>query len=375
VLLEKHDEARVMLLKEDCSGFDAQADEFKAVLDASSLEPYDMMLGAELLAEATGSWTSSGSNSSVSQEAVNEIINDDCLAIRFKDKITITPPKCGNSGTWYDPISNKTLIEWYDSETDSGIVLQEVESVSGSSTTSLEKFLYIPEVFTLDEYQYRVRNCNGFTVFYIQEELVDFKKASDYEDPYATVHEYWYQYKVLHANRSTMLVSDQVQTAFTSVNFYELKGAETGAAVATATKMGWFAPSDWTDCVPPDWTREWSVVFHENTTIATVPDADQGTASDIRIAVAATMMLMAYRDGYSATDGFQHTGEGYLYFKMAWNSAVILGVFTVLFLSAVAVWRFTLDHHLKEFFFGLENLLLPKRAADKRPHPIPTDWY
>jgi len=352
------------------------SNEFQAVLDATWEEPYDMMLGAELLVEATSSWTSSSSNSSVSQHEVNEIINDDCLSVNFNDSITITPPRCGTNGHWYDPRLNKTLVEWYDSTEDSGLVLREVETSSGSQTaTTLEKFLYIPEIFTLDDYQYRVKNCNGFTVYYIQEELVDLQKANDFEDPYATVHEYWYQYKILYANRSTFVVSDQVQTAFTSVNFYEQRGVETGATIATANRVGYFAPYDWTACVPSDWSREWNVQFHENTTIFGVPPQDEGTANDIRIAVAATMMLMAYRDGFSARDGFQHSGEGYLYFKLAWNSAVILGIFTVLFLCAVAMWRFTLDHHFKEFFFSLENYLLPKRAADKRPPPIPTDWY
>ncbi|CAK0832952.1 unnamed protein product, partial [Prorocentrum cordatum] len=141
------------------------------------------------------------------------------------------------------------------------------------------------EVFTLDEYQFRVRNCNGFTVFYVQEEVVNFAKASDVENPYATTTEYWYQYKVLHANRTELVVSDQVQTAFSSVSFYEVQsGTETGAVVATATRTGYFAPYDWTKCVPSDWTREWAVVFDLNSTINDIPVGDQGTASDIRIA-------------------------------------------------------------------------------------------
>eukprot|EP00932_Pfiesteria_piscicida_P019591 SRR837773.6419.p1 GENE.SRR837773.6419~~SRR837773.6419.p1 ORF type:complete len:187 (-),score=42.23 SRR837773.6419:1-477(-) len=145
------------------------------------------------------------------------------------------------------------------------------------------------------------------------------------------------------------------------VNFTRFRDPESpvGELIAVAARNGHWKRDQWRTCTENP--RGWQLTFTDAAKFDTA-----ASVMDLRVAAATVINLMAYRDEEVGKDGFQHVGQGQLYWSF-------VSVFFSLFLAAVGCllvllgcWVKEVDKKMKRFCFRLEQVLLPRRPIKVR---------
>jgi len=294
--------------------------------------------------------------------------------VLFGNSLTIRAPQCSSSmGEWADSVTNRPILRW--SGTKSGGLQFAVDSaVTGNGSVAYAEF---SEKFTLNKYRFELRNCVDVMRYTVEEQVIKVnsvaqgaKSTTEAHDTTLTGESYFYKYTIIDPNGTAVADTSLVRMDQNEVNFTESNIGETGVGrvIAVAQRNGDWNRDQWRSCDGND--RAWSISFPLNSqefqTVATV--------QDLRVASAAALTLMAFRDESVGYDGFHHQGQGYLYWQLV---RTILWVFFGLCLVSVC-WvvfqRKAWDKKLWKFLSKVETVLLPKRPAQKR-QPVLNPTY
>lgn len=327
-----------------------------------SVVPYDMQIGARIMQSLS---EKSPETPPPSQAVVDETFVAQCPILMFADTLAVRAPRCGNPlGEWADPATDRPILRWQPNNK-GGLRFGVDSAVSGQGSAL---FANLQEKLSIDRNEFELFNCLNVKRYTVEESIVkvDHMAANAFttmvdHDLSGTGQAIFYEYTIKHPNGSAVAKTTLFRLDQDTVNFTRFHDRESpvGDLIAVATRNGHWKRDQWRTCT--DNPRGWQLTF-------TNADKFETAASvmDLRVAAATVINLMAYRDEEVGKDGFQHVGQGQLYWSM-------LSVFFSLFLSAVACllvllgcWIKEYDKKMKRFCFRLEQVLLPKRPINVR---------
>jgi len=314
--------------------------------------PYDMQIGARIM---YGLSEKNTPTPPPNQLLVDEEFTAQCPMVMFGDQISITAPRCGNPlGEWADPLTNRVVLRWKE-DGKGGLGFAVDSAVSGNGSVSFAKFT---ESFSINKYIFDLYNCMGVKRFRVEEHIIKVnqmaEKASSTmvdHDLSNTAEAIFYQYLIKNPNGSIVAKTDLFRKDWDQVNITkQVDEISTGEIVAVATRSGHWTGNQWTVCTGNP--RSWDMDFPDGSSFSTV-----ATVQDLRVAASAVITMMAYRDEESGADGFQHTGQGMLYWSIARSILIVFFIALLFCLLLVICRRQRVDKKLLRFCFRLEQVL------------------
>uniref|UniRef100_A0A7S4W2Z6 Uncharacterized protein n=1 Tax=Alexandrium monilatum TaxID=311494 RepID=A0A7S4W2Z6_9DINO len=324
--------------------------------------PYDMQIGANIMSDLTPKNTPTPPPS---QAYVDESFVAQCPMVMFKGALAITPPRCTSGlGSWTDAQTNRPMMRW-SGDGNGGIGFGVDSVVSGEGSVSFAEFR---ERFSLTQNLFDLANCMNVRRYTIQEKIIKVDHMAPLARSTAREHDlsqsseaYFYQYVMKHVNGSTVGSTNLYRMDQSEVNFTLDNGElADGQVFAVARRQGFWRRDEWRDCHHPK--RAWVIDFPmAETNFATV-----ATVQDLRVAAAATITLMAFRDEQVSSDGFQRTGRTHLWLTLV-RVIVFIGIVCLLaFILWMAIVQRNVDKRLRWICFRFETVLLPKRPVRQR---------
>mmetsp|Transcript_138619 Transcript_138619/g.431163 ORF Transcript_138619/g.431163 Transcript_138619/m.431163 type:complete len:515 (+) Transcript_138619:65-1609(+) len=327
-----------------------------------SVLPYDMQIGAEIMYSLS---TKTSATPPPTQEFVDETFMSQCPMVMFTDSLRIKPPRCNNNfGSWTDPKSDRTILRW--NENNKGGIYFGVDSkVSGEGSVN---FAEVREMFSLNLYQFSLLNCMDVTRYTIEEKIIKVNHMAPKARSTVREHDisksreaYFYKYLLRGTNGSTVAETNLYRMDQSEVNFTMYNGEmANGVTFAVAKRQGYWKRDAWRECRHPQ--RAWDIEFP----MAQDNFATVATVQDLRVAAAAAVTLMAYRDEHVSADGFQHTGQGHMWLTLVKTVFFILIALMIACICWIAIIQQNLDKRLQWICFRLETVLLPKRPVHQR---------
>jgi len=320
--------------------------------------PYDMFLGASIMYDISVHNTEMPPPS---QNAVNEQFVAQCPMVMFSDQIHVRAPRCGGSlGEWVDPDTERTIMRWQPNG-GGGLRFGVDSVVTGNGSVAFASF---KESFSLSSWFFELRNCLEVMRYNIEEQVIKVDHMAPGSHTTATDHSQrengkaiFYKYIIRHPNGTTAAETDMFRMGQDQVNVSlpAREGERAGRQVAAATRQGRWKDSGWRECHTST-KRGWAMGFPASArgmeTVATV--------QDLRVASAAVITLMAFRDEEAGVDGFQHVGQGDVYYELVCTAFSVFGVFVLLSIVMLIIDRKGIDKKLRRHFFRLESALLPR---------------
>jgi hypothetical protein len=323
--------------------------------------PYDMALGAHIM---YGLAERNTETPPPTQGYVNEAFVAQCPMLMMQDAVLVTAPHCDSTkGSWQDPLSGRNLVHW--NPNSGGLIFGVDSSINGAGAAS---FATLRERFTVARHVFSLENCMSVTRYILEENTIKVNHMA--QGAISTMFEHdasvseeaiFYQYVVKHPNGTAAAQSNMYRMDASQVNFslVDSQGLP-GPTITSANRVGHWTRNEWRTCDGN--TRAWTVSFPaENQLFDTV-----ATVQDLRVATAAAVTLMAYRDEEVGTDGFRHRGQGYMYWMLL---RTMIGIFVAVLLVGICGYiclHRGYEKKLKKFFFRLEAALLPRSAAKER---------
>mmetsp|Transcript_42040 Transcript_42040/g.91654 ORF Transcript_42040/g.91654 Transcript_42040/m.91654 type:complete len:490 (+) Transcript_42040:117-1586(+) len=334
---------------------------------AHSVVPYDMQLGARIMYSFAPKPTASPPPSQMmtSLQFVSQ-----CPMIMFRDALYIRAPGCSSSmGQWVDPATQRTILRW--SPHSSGGMDFGVDSViQGNGSVN---YASLKQQFSLNGFHFQLFNCLSVMRYSIEETVVKVSSlgqgvmSSIQEHDISTAREaFFYKYTIRHPNGTAVAETGLFRLNQNEVNINMIGDELTpGPLIATATRQGEWTSDSWRDCSGPK--REWQVTFHLKDRDVELPT----TVMDIRVASAAVVNLMAFRDEtVSESTGTTTVGErsmGWqLLITILWCLLVLIIIVLILYYLRKKGW----DVRLRRICFKFEAVVLPKRPLWKRVPPL-----
>lgn len=336
-----------------------------------SVVPYDMQLGARIMSGLT---EKAPGTPPPSQAIVDETFVSQCPILMFGNSLSVRAPRCGSTmGEWADPTTNRAVLRW-DSNKKGGLRFGVDSAVTGPGSVL---FADLVESLSIDRSVFNLYNCLNVKRYIIEESIikVDHMAANAYttmldHDLGGTKEAFFYEYTIKHLNGSAVAKTTLFRLDQDMVNFTWFSNLESpvGKLIAVASRSGHWKRDQWRTCTENP--RGWQLNFTDAALFDTA-----ASVMDLRLASAVVINLMAYRDEeVSADDGFQHIGQGELYWSfLSWFFSVFLVAVACLALLLVC-WIKEIDKKLKRFCFRLEQVLLPKRPISVRT-PILNPTY
>jgi len=328
--------------------------------------PYDMKIGATIMAKLSKHGAAL-ETPPPSQAMVNEAFVAQCPMTLFSSAVMIEAPKCSETlGTWQVPNTDRTILRWRE-DGKGGLFMGVDSKVTGPGSV---EFARIAELFTLNKYTFALSNCMGVVRYNLDEQIVRVNhmaphaESTMFEHDISRSHEaFFYKYIISFPNGTNVAETGLYRLDHGALNFTAVmpEGTPSGIVLATARRVGSWRRGAWRDCTRNK--RGWRLDFPStgNYTIDTV-----ATVQDLRVVATAAMTLLAFREEGTSSDGFQHQGQGYLYWSLV-KSALL--VFLVAFSLAV-FWLFiasrNLDRRLRRLCFRLEAAFMPRRPSNFR---------
>jgi hypothetical protein len=336
-----------------------------------SLVPYDMQIGAQLMNDFTQPVTQSPPPS---QMIVSEQFVAQCPMIMFNDALYISAPKCGsNMGMWEDPTSGRSILRWQ--SMDGGGIQLGIDSVVGGNGSTL--FATCQQQMSVTSTYFSLANCLGVLRYNIEETVMKVDhigkgvtSTMQAHDISKTSEAFFYLYTIIAPNGTKVAQTSLYRMGQTNINVTLFDGdSATGALLATATKSGTWSASDWTACssTPRTWDIAFQIDQREFNTVATV--------MDLRVATAAMLTLMAFRDqSISVKTGVTRQGEKSMLEHIL--IAVLIGLIAslVCLLFSVVMKRKGWDAKARRICFKFEQAALPRRPAQHRAPSFPTTY-
>mmetsp|Transcript_26985 Transcript_26985/g.77422 ORF Transcript_26985/g.77422 Transcript_26985/m.77422 type:complete len:492 (-) Transcript_26985:90-1565(-) len=326
-----------------------------------SVVPYDMQIGARILYSLTAK---TPQTPPPTQEVVDEAFMAQCPLIMFRGAIEIRPPRCQDVGSWRVPSTDRAVLRWND-DNKGGLVFGVDSAVTGQGSV---KFAEIRERFSMSKYNFELLNCMDVMRYKIEEKIVKVNHMAPMARSTVREHDisrsseaYFYKYILKHTNGSTAAETNLYRMDQSEVNFTLYAGeGGVGATFAVARRQGYWHRDQWRDCKHSRraWTLEFPLAESHFATVATV--------QDLRVAAAATVTLMAFRDERVGSDGFSHAGQGHMYVTLVKTILFIVLALMLTGICYIALIQQGLDKRLRWFCFRLETVLLPKRPVRQR---------
>jgi len=327
-----------------------------------SVVPYDMEIGANVLYSLSQHNTP---EPVPSQELVNQMFVAQCPMVMFSDQIRVHGPRCSSSmGDWTDPLGNRTVMRW---SNNGGSLSFGVDSVvTGSGSVN---FATLQESFSMSSWFFELRNCMGMMRYNIEEQIIRAEHVSVRGRSSAVAHDeshnghtILYRYIIRHPNGTTAAKTETFRMGQDMINISVAPGDNeaTGAVVASAARVGHWARSEWRECegAPRGWALSFPLAARELEAGSTV--------QDLRVASAVLITLMAFRDEQAGDDGFQHVGQGAMYYSVVRTAGLLFLALIVIAVVLNVVTKKGIDKKLRRFFFRLEHVLLPHRPVKVR---------
>mmetsp|Transcript_74632 Transcript_74632/g.207453 ORF Transcript_74632/g.207453 Transcript_74632/m.207453 type:complete len:468 (+) Transcript_74632:152-1555(+) len=344
------------------------------IKDRASLEPIDMRLGAKVVAALT--WTSrrgqGGDGTQPSQKIVTQQMVAQCPLIMLGSAVDITAPKCGALGQWTDPLNQRTVLRW--EPRSGGGVRYGVDSVVGGNGSMT--FATFTQKFSLSGISFALSNCLDVMRYTVEETIMKVDQIGHGVQSSIQAHEVkstgsalFYKYTIVAPNGTAVAETTLYRQNQNSINITMVDSEVAGgAAVAVAKRFGTWTGSGWGECSGTK--RGWTVDFM-------LSDRDSETANtvmDLRVATAAVVTLMAYRDQNVGEGVISRDGEHDMLRQLLWMCLVVLIVLALLFLCTLLCKRKGWDARARRLCFRFEAALLPKRPLCQRQPMVPTTW-
>jgi len=347
-----------------------------------SMVPYDMKLGASIMSSLTSAQATV--SPPPTQQIVSEQFVAQCPMIMFGSNVYISAPTCGDTmGEWEDPPTGRSILHWQPQG--AGGVRFGVDSVvNGNGSVT---FATTDQQLSLEGTYFELNNCMKVMRYTIEQEVIKVNNIGigvtstvQEHDIHRTSQAFFYRYTIKAPNGSAVAQTSlyrmgQTQINVTMMTTRESEGGQQypeGALLAIADKSGTWSGADWKQCTGGAGTkRRWQVSFQlDERNFETV-----ATVMDLRVATAAMITLMAFRDETtSVKTGVSRTGEKSM--LVHFFTAAVIGIIAAfLFLVFVVVLkRQGWDMKCRRLCFKFERAAMPHRPAFKRNAPYPTTY-
>lgn len=294
-----------------------------------------------------------------------------CPMVLFEKDLSIRAPSCNDTlGRWIDPspLNSRVVLRWKNLPP-AGLFLGVDSALSGPGSAY---FAAITQVMTLTGYKFVMKNCLGIERWHIEENVykVDSmgKVSSTMELHAVTMNSaaYFIKYLVKSPEGVVVAESNLFRTLTNQFNFTTVEdGQSTGHVIAVVTKQGIWFDKGWEQCMAPTSPRGWSIFFPEPVGAALTT----ATVQDIRVAIAGSVNLMAYRNEERAADGINSQGAiSELYTFIGGVALACIGF--IMLANFFMVWRNSgLKDKIKKVLFDTQGLM-PKRPYQQREAPL-----
>lgn len=333
--------------------------------------PWDMKIGAEVLSTIKDDMSTP--TPPPSQDLVSAQFVAQCPMIMFGNSLYINAPHCSDHlGSWEDPETHRSVIRWDGAE--KGLRFGVDSAVGGNGSATYAK---LEQELTIQGFLFSLTNCLGAHRYTIEEQVTKVNYLGRGIESTITEHDisrsaeaFFYKYVIKAPNGSSVAATNLFRLNQDEINITMFNNeVSDGAMVATAKRIGVWTGSGWRTCGAS--RRSWQVDFKLDSR-----SFDQvATVMDLRVASAALLTLMAYRE--ESTDistGVARDGEHSLWKELLLSILISLAVAIVLLLIFMCLKRRLWDVKLRRIFFKLEAALLPKRPQGQRVPPIYNTW-
>jgi len=332
------------------------------------LQPLSTKLGAEVMYQMSPKATQTPPPA---QAAIASQFVAQCPMVLFEKNLSIRAPSCNDPlGKWFNPnpLNPRSVVRWRHLPP-AGLFFGVDSALTGQGSAM---FAEITEEMTLTGFHFVMNNCLGVERWHIEENVykVDSmgKVSSTIEAHDITMNAAAYFIKYLVKSPTGVLVAEsQLFRMLTNqVNFTKVEdGQSTGEVLAIATRQGHWTTTGWTQCMQPNSVRGWSLYFPQ----WNLTNAEASTVQDIRVAIAGSINLMAYRNEKRGTDGLNTQGStSELYFFIGAVALIVMAC--IMTMNFIMVWRNSgVRDKLKRSLFDMQNMM-PSRPHQERAPPF-----
>jgi len=305
------------------------------------------------------------------QAAISQQFIAQCPMVLFEKNLSIRAPSCNDTlGGWIDtnPLNTRTVLRWRP-KAPAGLFFGVDSALTGPGSAL---FGDISERFTLTGYHFVLKNCLGVDRWHVEENVYKIdsmgKVSSTMElhDVTTNAEAFFIKYVVKSPTGITVAESNLFRMLTNQVNFTEFKdGQNTGRVLAVATRQGQWTKKGWEACMSPTSPRGWSLYFPQ----PAKTHESVATVQDIRVAIATTITLMAYRNENRGADGLNNQGSASELYSFV-GALVLALIACVLTVNFCMVFQSSgIKDKLKKTFKDTEGLL-PKRPMQQRQAPL-----
>jgi len=342
-----------------------------ASIKTKTLVPYDMQLGAHIMSALS---EKKPPQSLPRQEDIDSQVLTRCPLCVLSDTLVVSAPKCGDKhGQWRVPGNSGVMMRWTENAL-GGVTLKVDSAVEGNGAVL---FADVREKFTWDKSNFLVTNCVGLPRYQVEENIVRMNKMSSIQSSgldgaRVTGEAFFYKYVIRSMNGTKLATTQMLKPATGEVNI-SLIDAETDDVtdvVATATRRGAWEQRQWVECTndPRDWLITFPAYRGEQKNALV-------TMQDIRVAAAATITLMAYRQEFIGENGIPNTGKWHMYWSFGKSILLIFVVIIVTFWCwTVSFEASMLNQKIQDTFKRLESSILPRYSPGKRLPVLHPTW-
>lgn len=335
------------------------------------LQPLSTKLGAEVMYQMSpkATQTPPPAQASIASQFVAQ-----CPMILFEKTLSIRAPSCSDAlGKWFDPnpLNPRSVVRWRHLPP-AGLFFGADSAETGQGSAM---FAEITEQMTMTGFHFTMKNCLGIERWRIEENVykVDSmgKVSSTIQTHDITMNSAAYFIKYLVKSPTGVLVAESqlLRLLTNQVNFTKVEdGQSTGEVLAVATRQGHWTTTGWTECMQPNSVRGWSLYFPEGN----LTSAEASTVQDIRVAIAGSINLMAYRNEKRGTDGLNtqgSTSELYVFI----GAVTLTIIASIMVLNFMMVWSSSgVKDKLKRSLFDMQNMMPSKPHQERLPHFQPS---
>lgn len=346
-----------------------------ASIKSKTVVPYDMKLGAHIMSALS---EKRPPRSLPRQSDIDSKVNTQCPMAILAGSLAVSAPRCGDKhGQWHYPGSDRVIMRWSENAL-GGVTLKVDSAVEGNGSVL---FADVREKFTWDSSKFMVTNCLGLPMYQIEEYIIRMNKMSKNSQSTAfdqgaslrSGEAFFYKYVIRSMNGTNIASTQLLKPATSKVNIslFDPETEEFGTdVVATGTRRGLWEQRQWTECTNE--AREWLITYpilNQSTKAALA------TVQDLRVAAAATITLMAYRQEYIGENGIPNTGKWRFYWSFGKSVVLICAfIFATFWIWTVSFQASAFNKKIQETFVRLENALLPKYSPQKRLSVLHATW-
>jgi hypothetical protein len=300
-----------------------------------------------------------------SQSRVDEAVVAQCPLLIMQDSVQVIAPRCDEEmGAWQDPNTGRTLLHWRPGQR-SGLKFGVDSIIRGAGAAT---YATLVEQISVRRHVFALQNCFDVTRFTIEEEIIRVDHmapgaiSTQFEhDGSLSARAIFYQYSIRFHNQTLVAKSNMYRMDASQVIFSIVDDMGVPRETLTiANRTGDWRRGEWRTC--DNETRAWTVDFPTaNSKFATM-----ATVRDLRVATAAAVTLMAYRDENVNENGFPRAGQSFqvwLLFRTIISAIIV----TLLVVGCVLIFlKRGYEKKLKRAFYKVEAALLPLSVPNER---------